>query len=75
MGLSGWLQAPVVLTYLEDVDIVIPDFSDIVIVQYVNNASMIFFVAILLICIRRGQSKANKYGPDPLAPNLDKVFN
>ena len=75
LGLTGWVQAPVVLTYLENLDIFIDGFSEISLVQNINNVAFFFFALILVICAFPGRVGKNKYGSDPKAPNLDEVFN
>ena len=75
VGLTGWLQAPVVLIYLGDLDLVISGFSDIRIVELISNASYLFFVLILIICTLRSNVRGNKYGPAPNSPDMGAVFN
>jgi len=75
IGLSGWWQTPVVLIYLEDLGLFIPNFRTLSVVVNITNAAMSFWFVILLICIWRGNIWTNKYGPDPKSPDLNEVFS
>ena len=75
IGWSGWLQAPIILIYLTYLDFLVPGFSENVVFEYVFNIAGLYWVIILLVCIKRGEAKFNKYGPNPKSPEMSEVFS
>ena len=51
IGLSGWIQAPVLLAYLEDFGLVFSGLNDVQLVGYLTNAGLFFFVIKIYIQI------------------------
>jgi uncharacterized membrane protein YhaH (DUF805 family) len=74
LGLTGWLQAPVILIYLRDLDTMLPGFGDIKIVEQTSIVGYLFFFLCLAICAWRGSAGKNKYGLDPKAPDMAEIF-
>ena len=75
IGLSGWLQLPTVLAYLEDLSHVIKGFNEIALVGVITNAAVLYWVVLLLILIKDSQGKTNKYGPNPKSPEMGEIFS
>ena len=75
IGRYGWWQAPMYIAYLFYLDVFIPHFSDGGFMGVALMISGLYLLALLLVLIRDGDSKANKYGPNPKSPEMGEVFS
>lgn len=75
LGLTGWLQAPVVLIYLEDLGLIFPGFGNLKIVENITNAAILYWFVILIICLWPSKTGSNKYGKSLEFEDASEVFS
>lgn len=75
MGITGWIQFPVVFLYIHYLDLLFPGLGENSVVSYLENGAGVLWVVILILCIKNGNPRTNKYGPDPKSDGVSEVFS
>lgn len=75
VGMSGWFQIPMLMSYLYYLELIWPNMFDYTAVTVVLIAIVIYLVWLLIKLIKDSDLHANRYGPSPKSEGVAEAFS